>query len=278
MEKLNIQLLIGNKPNFDVYAFKFFILSINSIQSTYEFFFPDIETYPFEDDTACDFENSQNHMAKYVKSNKLKADYTITIISTSFNNDYFFNADDVNKPAIITTNAWDKYFSPPSLFEYLAHTIICCLIYSQKLPGGQILTDEMSKINIGAHDDTRGCIADFTGNKYDERVDIALGYICTEHQNEIRLYYGDQYLKDILYILSRKWIGNIDEKGSIAYNLKNIFKFDINKDSGFNKNLWDKCKDEFYKIPGNAVSEVIKVFLTAIITYFLIKYGIKTDK
>lgn len=269
--KLKIALIFGNVPNYEKDAFKYFILELNKLQQTYEFSFPDLMSYPFENKT-CTFKTANTAFEDFIHQNSITADYSIAINTCSFDNNYFFKAGD--NSAILTTDVWDKYFSPPSLFEYLMHTIITCLLYSKKLPKERKLTDEMGVINIGSHRDTRGCIADFTRNKSDDRVDILLGYICEEHQKEIEVYYGKQYLNEILIIIDRKWIGSIDEKGTVAYNLKHVFKFDINKDSGFNKTLWEKCQDKFYEIPGNIVGEVLKVLLTAIVTYLLIKYGV----
>ena len=152
------------------------------------------------------------------------------------------------------------------------HSIYGCLIYSQK---SSKAVKEVPSVIINPHKETVGCIADFAGNKYDDRIDIALGYICERHQDEIRTVFGEQYLDETIMVLERKWIGNLDEKGSVAYNLKHIFKFNIEKDSGFNKTAWDKLKEKFYEIPGNIVGEVLKVILTAFITYLLVKYGIQ---
>ena len=269
--RLKVSLVFGNTPNFDKDAFKYFILSINKIQRTYEFFFPDLESYPFPD-KECKYEVADKIFAKFLKQNGVVADYNLAIITSNFDNNYFLKAG--NHTAVITTDIWDKYFSPPSVFEYLMHSIICCLIYSQKLPKERVLTDDMRTIYIDSHSDTRGCIADGTRNKYDDRVDIMLGYICEEHQNQIKFYYGEEYLKEILFIIDRKWIGTITEKDTVAYNLNHVFRFNINKDSGFNKTFWQKCEDKFYEIPGNITGEVLKVIMIAIITYLLIKYGI----
>ena len=204
------------------------------------------------------------------------ADHFISIITNSFDNNYFLNA--TNKTSVITTDIWDKHFSPPSLFEYLLHCIYTCLLYSQVVNKNVILTDDQFLINIGSHRDTRGCIADFTRQKYDDRIDISLGYICEEHTKEIKLYYGEEYLKEFQFVIERKWIGSIEEKNSVAYNLKHIFKFNINKDSGFNKNCWDKIKDKFYEIPASLTGEILKLGLTVLITYYLIKWGLIDKK
>lgn len=271
MKRLKIIIVFGSKPNFDKDAFKYFFLSLNRLQNTYEFCFPDIEVYSF-DEKITNFKNASKKFEDFVNNKTDKYDHLIGIITSRFDNNYFFNATD--NSSIITTDIWDKYFSPPSLFEYLLHSIYCCLIYSQKTLPDKQLSDKAKTINIGSHRDTRGCVADFTRNKFDDRIDITLGYICDEHKEEILEIFGDEYLKETILILERRWIGNIEENNSVAYNLKHVFKFDINKDSGFNKNWLDKVKEKFYDIPADLTGEVLKVVMTALLTYYLIKFGL----
>lgn len=268
MTRIKIAIIFGTNPNFEKYAFKYFILYVNKIQKTYEFCFPDVSNYPFEKGIV-NFKTSHEKVNDFVIENKMTADHYVTIITNSFDNNYFFNAE--KKTSIITTDIWDKHFSPPSLFEYLLHCIYTCLIYSKNLPKGRILTKEQQSIEIGSHSDTRGCIADFTRQKYDDRIDITLGYICEEHTKEIKTYYGEEYLIEIQNVIDRKWIGSIDDKESVAYNLRHIFKFNINKDSGFNKSLWDEIKCKFYEIPGSLTGEIFKIAATAGLTYYFIK-------
>ena len=273
MDRLKIAILFGTKPNFESDALKYFILYLNKIQKTYEFFFPDVTDYPFKKRKKVNFETSHDTIKEYTQNKELVADHFITIITNSFDNNYFFNAE--QKTSIITTDIWNKYFSPPSLFEYLLHCIYTCLIYSQIRPSGQPpLTEKQILINIGSHEDTRGCIADFTRKKNDDRIDITLGYICDEHKQEISEFYGNDYLEEIQQITERNWIGSLEEQNSVAYNLKHIFKVNINRDSGFNKNWWDKIKEKFYEIPGSLIGEVLRILLTAIVIYLLIKIGI----
>lgn len=279
MDRLNIAVLFGTKPNFESDAFKFFLLYLNKIQKTYEFYFPDVIDYPFKSKKKkkVNFETSHKTVKDFTQNSSIVADHIITIITNSFDNNYFFNAE--QKTSIITTDVWNKYFSPPTLFEYLLHCIYTCLIYSQIKPKGQPpLTEKQKTIYIGSHKDTRGCIADFTRNKYDDRIDITLGYICDEHKQEILDFYGNDYLKEVQQITERNWIGKLDEQNSVAYNLRHIFKVNINRDSGFNKNWWDKIKDKFYEIPGSLIGEMLKIILIAFLTYLLIKIGILDNK
>lgn len=276
MERLKIAIIFGTKPNFDLDAFKFFILYVNRIQKTYEFFFPDVDTYIYlnKKKYKVNYGTSIQEARNFILQEEIESDHTVTILTNSFDNNFFFNTD--SDCSIITTDIWDKQFSPPSLFEYLLHCIYTCLIYSQvKMTE---ITDEQMLINIDSHYDTRGCIADFTRQKYDDRIDIVLGYICVEHQNQIEEYYGEEYLNEVKYVIERNWIGDLETKNSPAFNLKHIFKFDIFKDSGFNKTIWDKTKGKFHEIPGTLVGDIIKLLLTVLITYYLIKIGLIDQK
>ena len=271
MKRLKIVIVFGSVPNFDKDAFKYFLLSLNKLQNSYEFCFPDFDHYPFVE-KVCVFSTANQKIEDFVNHKTKDYSHIIAIITGSFDNNYFFNATD--NSSIITTDIWDKYFSPPSLFEYLLHSIYCCLIYSQKtLPNRQI-SEKAKSICIASHSDTRGCVADFTRNKFDDRIDITLGYICDEHKAEIIEVFGEEYLKEATLILERKWIGKIEDKDSVAFNLKHVFKFDINKDSGFNKTWLDKIKDKFYDIPADLTGEILKVIMTALLTYYLVKFGL----
>jgi len=271
MRRIRIAIIFGSEPNFDRYAFKYFILSVNKIQNTFEFSFPDATMFPFEEGIV-NFNESTEIASNFINQNGWKADSFISIITNRFDNNWFFKA--APNISIITTNIWEKYFSPPSLFEYLLHSIYSCLIRTKILPDGRHIEKDLLTMDFSSHKDTRGCINDFTRQKYDDKIDIALGYICEEHSSKIKQFYGEDYFKDMQFILGREWIGNIEEKNTVAYNLKHVFKFNINKDSGFNKNFWDKIKDKFYEIPGSLVGDAIKVVMTALLTYLLIKWGI----
>jgi len=269
MNRIKIAIIFGTEPNFEVYAFKYFILALNKNQKTYEFFFPDVEVYPIKvKEKRLDSDEWQNDAKAFINEKDIIAECFIFIVSKGFKNNYFFRRN--GNYFAITTDTWDKYFSPPSLFEYLFHSIYTCLLYSKAIPEGIILTDEQKNIVFESHIETKGCIADFTRDKFDDKIDIALGYICEEDTKKIMKCYGSEYFKEFERIIDRKWIGDKEQVGSIAYNLKHIFKFDIDRDSGFNKSFWDKIKGKFHEIPAN----IILVILTAITMFFLMKLGI----
>jgi hypothetical protein len=246
--RAKVAILLTSKPNFDEYAFKYFILSLNKCQSTYEFIFPEIDSYVFNSDwykfkSLVEIFNKETNNIKFEGA----PDYFINIIKSQIEENLFFRCE--ANVAFITTDVWEKLFSPPSLFEYLLHCISASLIFMHP------------KIGLGSHTETRGCTLDYTGYKMDDRVDISLGYLCDKCKKRILEGAGTNYMKDIEIIIGRNWIGDIDTFDSVAHNLKRFFKFDINKDSGFNKTFWEKAEEHFTEIP----KEIIACLISSII-------------
>jgi len=123
--------------------------------------------------------------------------------------------------------------------------------------------------DLETHYDLRGCCLDFTSFKMNDRVDIVLGYICDQCREALIQKIGKEYYSDIASILSREWIGEVDKFGTVAYNLKNYFKFDINKDSGFNKTLWEKLRDRFDEILSQSIVALFTAIIGLILGYFV---------
>lgn len=274
MNRVKVSFFFANKVDFHNYAFKYFILSLNKFQNTYEFNFQNEKIVLKEE---------KSNPTKWVtclkdKTTDLKlvSDYNVVFVSNRLDNDYFAYPDE--DVAVITSFNWEKKYSPPSLFEYLVTSIYYCLIYSQKKVNVKILKEKVLSSTFDVHSDTFGCYADAANDRKDNRIGVAMGYICDKHKESISSYYGVEYLNETLKILERKWIGNLEEKNSIAYNLKHYFNFNIFKDSGFNKNLWEYTISKLYDIPGSLFGEGLKLILTAAITALLIKLGLSIKK
>ncbi len=263
MPRQNVTILLGLPTNYSVLPLKYIILELNKMQTQYEFSFPDCQNI-------CQFEEAEypesslfSRIESIRESLTLKADYTIAIITSKISGNLFWATN--SKCAAITTNMWEKIFSPPSLFEYLLHSITACLILMHP------------SLNLDIHPDTRGCILDYTRWKHDERIDIALGYICEADCNMIRKAVGKSYLDEIQLLLSRKWIGSITDNTSIAYNLKHFFAFDIHKDSGFNKNFWERAKTKFDELPFEIVKMIIDAVIAVLLAAILVILGLKAQ-
>ncbi len=264
MHRTIVSILLVSEPSYNEQALKYFLLNLNKIQSYYEFTFPLLKNYYFNNDV---YENKilfdvfSKEINKEIETEKTP-DYFINIITKRFKENLFFACK--GNVAFITTNKWDKHFSPPSLFEYLLHSIIASLLLMNK------------KLNLNSHDDTKGCCLDYTFYKMDDKVDISLGYICDSCKRKILKGESKEYLKEIEDILSRKWIGNVEEFESVSHSLKKYFHFDINKDSGFNKGFWESTKEKItVEIIKIIVGSIIALLIALLLAFFLYKLGLK---
>ena len=261
MMREKVGIILGSPTNYDILPFRYFILALNQVQTIYEFSFPDQEI-SFVDD-----EYTEERLLDFVASTHRvvspTVDYLIAITTRRIRGNLFFTSR--ANVAAITTDVWEKYFSPPSLFEYLLHCIAATVIFMNP------------SLDLDSHVDTRGCVLDYTRWKHDDRIDIALGYICDNHSEEIQQALGDSYLKQMQLVIDRKWIGSISDNGTVAYNLKHFFRFDIGRDSGFNKSFWERAKAKLDELPGEGIKKIIEAIIAVLLAALLLKLGLKKD-
>jgi len=110
-----VSILLTSQPNYDEYAFKYFILYLNKIQNYYEFSFPEIQE-TFFDDSYYDADKLFNLFGEKKSAINFggNPDFMINIITASFGEDLF--SEPRENIVFITTDTWGKYYSPPSLF------------------------------------------------------------------------------------------------------------------------------------------------------------------
>jgi hypothetical protein len=124
-------------------------------------------------------------------------DYWIAITNQQILGNFFFDTIDIKqKPGkkrwaksgkrlwVITSRYWERYFSPPSLFEYLALTIFRCALesLSRELQGELINREGLQK-----HSEliTKGCIFDFTHHKPLRRILVSKPNLCHDCRKKL---------------------------------------------------------------------------------------------
>ena len=235
-----ISVALERVSSFDETPFKFIILYMNKIQKCIEFSFPDSE-----------FDEYEYHAHLVITDAKLEGNY-------------FFISEE--RRSTITTNAWELLFSPPSLFEYLIHCMITSSIHI------------LSNHNIRSHSDTRGCQLDFTREKADDRVDIALGHFCVQHKKEIAEELGEEFLDAISKLACLDWIGLKTDETSLAFKMHHYFGMDLKFDSGLKKNWWQRASSKFTELPFEVLKEIIKLAGAIVLAWALIDLGLKVVK
>jgi len=139
--------------------------------------------------------------------------------------------------SVITSDFWEKIFSPPSLFGYIASSVFICSLHS--------LSRDYTGSELKVHSRTKGCIFDFTPFKFDRRTLVSNPILCQSckkslHKLEtiIRNQSGDHQfslMANLNQVLSREWIGSPEKRDSSAYNLNKIYKYNVDRNSGFYK-------------------------------------------
>ena len=261
-----VALFFLSKSDFDEYACKFVILKLNTLQNYFEFEFPEAAPnlrQQFLEVNYWDRPKLFEAFSKLIETLKLnsstKADYFVGITKVMISKDDLFWTVNGNQ-AVITTKEWQKKFSPPSLFEYIIQSltsvlvIMCCDIQVNK--------------PISEHSPTRGCILDYANDKKEAKVDISLGYICDDCKAHVEASIGKQFAESIERMCSRDCLGEVATTGSPAYELKKFFRVDMEKDTGFNKTLWEQTKDGFPQFTKEIIIAATSVILTIIVTHF----------
>ncbi|KJR43055.1 hypothetical protein MCHI_001073 [Candidatus Magnetoovum chiemensis] len=109
---------------------------------------------------------------------KIKDDvsYIIGITSNQLDKNFFSDVSRKFKVAIISTHESEIYSPPFKIEDYIEAEILLSILLMS------------SKMDIG-HNDTRGCLFDFCGNKNDIVVKLHSGSICADCRARL-LYYG----------------------------------------------------------------------------------------
>lgn len=95
--------------------------------------------------------------------------YLIYITQKAFDDSWFSHEN--YRYAIITTHSWEEFFAPPSLSAYLVYQI------AQAVIGFKANLNEQMSLRLG-HDEAKGCVFDFCGDKSDIKFGMSTGIIC----------------------------------------------------------------------------------------------------
>ena len=168
------------------------------------------------------------------------------------------NGESQKLVGLITSKDWNKNFSPPSLFEYIALSVYICGIY---------FLNYHYKGSLRPHKD-KGCIFDYTYYKPNKRISISnpgLCIGCNEKLEDLELkidgnlrYKKSNLLRNLESVLNNTWMGNPDEPNTPFYNLKRNYRYDIHRNSGFHKGEIEKFRDSIIdNLPQWTVGTVI---------------------
>ena len=185
---------------------------------------------------------------------------TIVITETPLHGQYISNT--VGRIAVVTLANWQKQFSPPSALEFI-------LLSVQRLAARVALDAD-----LGSHYSTRACLWDFTANVSDVKSGILIGYVCTDCREALLKCLSAEEVKEFERLMRRTWLGNLDDTGSVASNLKRVFDYDLSTTRGLELGLIDRFQDIVWS------TESVKFILAIVgglVVWFLAKHNIKIE-
>jgi hypothetical protein len=233
----------------------FFIAGATEFQRSFQFYFPDQP-----DGLTFKSALEAQRAGKSVFADNF--DVYIFITAEHMKGNLFFV--EIGPLVHITTNGWQENFSPPSVFEYLFHSIMCGSIYA------------FCDSTFRHHEEfTMGCQFEYTRVKEIDRIDIALGYICQEHEDQIAAQLGVPVLTDVKSLFKFEWLGEANKVGTVAYKMKDLFSYDLRKDSGFKKRFFERAQQNIDGFWFDMAKEVIKGIILIVVAFLLFKFGWK---
>jgi hypothetical protein len=249
------------KQEFEILPFIFFVSSANAAQQSFQFYFPnppDGLTYEVAG-------------ARQAKGEPVLVDgdgtepYDVLIFITSKPLEGNHSFIELGQLVRVSTHGWKGNSSPPSVFEYLFHCMMCGAIYA--------LT------TVRSHDQfTMGCQFEYTRVKELDRVDIALGFVCQEHQRIIASELGNGILSDAEFLFKFSWLGGQDDQGTVSFKMKNLFNCDLKKDSGYRKKFLERVEARLEGRWFDVTKELIRGIVLIFVAYLLFKYGLRPSR
>ena len=254
-----IAIWFEGEQQFDLLPFIFFVCSANAAQQSVQFYFPDPPdglTYK----AAAERHAKRQPVFTTEDDESIFYDVYVFITSDYMEGNLFFL--EYGPLVHITTRGWQENFSPPSVFEYLFHSIMCGAVYA--------LT------TVHHHEEsTMGCQFEYTRIKELDRVDIALGFICQEHREVIRSELGEAMLFDVESLFKFIWLGKPDEQGTVSFKMKDLFNYDLRKDSGYKKTFFERAQSNIDGIWFDMAKELFKGVVLIVVAYLLFRFGLK---
>ena len=133
--------------------------------------------------------------------------------------------------AVVTVAGWQEEYAPPSALEFLLLSVERLALRVTLVPVLQ------------AHYPTRACIADFTPYISDFKAAILVGHLCSDCTAILSHVLSEHEMHDLGHLISHKWLGKLEDSGSVASNLKRVYEYDLSRTRGLRPSLVERATD-----------------------------------
>lgn len=273
-----VALVLAGFPLEKATAFKYFLLLLNRLQTTFEFQFHD----PPADDPLVsmlagkerlDADEIRPRLLDFAK--QLKADFENNVQAFDLSSTYVSQIIILsratltnlhflirrNQVSLLALGEWDRSMSPPSAAEFLQVAVLRAA-YSA-MEGGVWNT---------IHYGTRACVFDFTDNLEDTRLMTLVGLgVCSECREALVADGYPEAPDEIRRIVERSWLGNRSIAGTPA-NIMAQFGYDLFFSKGFTSTRRERL---LQFLEEDAAKELIKVLFGLLLAGLLLWLGLR---
>lgn len=220
----NIKLVFLTEPDFDKYAFVYIVYELNKRQKYWHF---DIKFDEFNENSLTTKQREQyvSHPNKSLWCAKLlaKNEPLIAITTEPLGPDFFFQNQD--KVSVISTYKWDE-FSPPSVYEYLAYSMLeqSILIH---------LNSHRKGLPRGAYEVSKSAYGDlfqYVPERMAIKAFILATHLSPKGEQLLLNCFGFAYLRTCSELLTLEWLRSDD----VQENLRRCFGVHLSTDTSTN--------------------------------------------
>lgn len=272
-----IGILLNGFGNTNLSAFRFLVLKMNSIQSTFEFeFLPldekDAFTNNISSKSEIDREALKSDIPTFLKRHKKflvnkiteydliepQPDYFVLITMARFS-DNFYTARKENLSVLALGN-WQSFMSPPSLLEFIITLVL-----------RESVSSISPSLRASVHLGTKGCLFDFTATLDDVRYKVLNGNICTHCRNALLKDKYPNLADELLYVLGKEWFGDPLNPMSPA-NITLKLGYNLFTTKGLEATTWEKFINI---IQEEGIKQIITIIGGFILAFLIIWFGLK---
>lgn len=197
----------------------------------------------------------KNRVTEYHVTSSVDFDYLVVISMVRFVDEYYA----MREPgvSVLALGNWEKEMAPPSLPEFI-----------QTLLVRKYVASVSRKLRGSVHLGTRGCLCDFTENLSEARLKVLSGFVCRSCRDALEEEGQSEVAEMLPTLLSRSWVGALDQPTSIASLLKKL-KLDLFHTAGLEQT---KTERAFQLLRDEGMKELIRaagIVLATVLVFWL---------
>ncbi|HCB00874.1 MAG TPA: hypothetical protein DEP19_00685 [Anaerolineae bacterium] len=265
-------LTVGIEPKI-IPALQYLVLHLNTLQRSFEFEFLPIYSDVFLQQLSSrnpidresirrqsgDFINrystSIGRLSTLYKLKETSSDHFVILSLTKFSDNYYTMRN--KNLSIIALGNWEYVMAPPSILEFMVTLMLreAVSIVSPSLRGS---------IHIG----TKGCLEDFTASLADARYKILNGFICKYCRDSLEKDGYPKLADELEKILSKNWLGKIDEINSPA-NITKKLGYNLFITKGIEQTVVEKFWETIQEEGSKQIIQLVFSVLLVIVLFML---------